>query len=197
MILILFTGFIYAKTSGQNDSLNSTSRFIHLSVFNGITLIDNNMIKEIYKTGTFYYFGFGLNLGDPYTQKVIPYVNYEYLGYSSYFNKNGIYQNKTDTTLKVSQVSTGVILPIKLSNMSIIQFITGLNMIKLNETRLKGDNFLFGFKLGLGYDRKLNKNLNYFIELTYDLNRSLRDKRVSTIPFQEMDMLKINIGLRF
>jgi len=183
--LVVIVGFCSISLFAQ-DSITSPKFLLRPYFENGIDFIRNESIKQNYETQSNYYWGFGLQLGLPDFQKVIPYVQFTY---SNYEIEEEISQNIfADSSYTNKQISGGVIVPIKKVDDIFFRSRIGYSYSMIKESFNRIDSNSHGFQVGIGAEKNVCKNSRLYIDLIYNYQKT------NNSSFKDFDVTKLSIG---
>ena len=188
IFIIGLIGFLSHSIFAQ-DSIQKSTLLLSPYFENGIDFIRNDFLKQNYETQSKYFLGFGIQIGLPETQKMIPYIQYTY---SSFEIENEIAPNiKADSTLTIKQVSGGLIFPIKIINDVHLRMRTGYSYSMIKESFYNIDSGSHGFQIGIGAEKKLIGKSRIYFDLTYNYQKTGKSN------FRDFDMTKLSVGFGF
>lgn len=175
----------------SQETPNNKTFLLRPYIENGVDFIRNDYLKQNYVTESKYYFGGGLQIGLPYSEKFIPFGQFTYSLYT--VKKEIIPTVKTFDTLQTQQTTIGVILPFyKVTQGMYVRSKFGLSYAKLNETIYSGRTKSYGFLLGIGLEKTLQNSISrVFIDLSYNYQKA------NKAMFKDYDVTKLSFGVVF
>ncbi len=185
---ILFTLFIgLLSHSIYVQSSVSKPKFLLRPYFeNGIDFIQNDKLKQIYSTESKYFYGFGLQLGNSESFKLIPYTQYSM---SKFDIENTIAPDtKVANSLISKQFTSGLIIPLKKIEDIYLRARLGYSYSMIKESFYNIDSNSHGFQTGFGLERKIIGNSLIYFDLSYNFQKT------SKSDFRDFDMTKLSIG---
>jgi hypothetical protein len=186
IVFILFIGLFGISLQAQESTDEKKPFLIRPYLENGISFIRNDNLKEIYESQSMHHIGFGLQFGSPYTQKIVPYL--QYAQSSIDIEKEVETDVFEDYSMKNGQVSVGLILYVMEVNDIYFRtkFAYSLSMIEETFNTIDADSN--GFQMGIGVEKKVLKKQRLYIDLTYNFQKT------DNSGFKDFDVTKLSFG---
>ncbi|MCG8411889.1 MAG: hypothetical protein MI739_11470 [Bacteroidales bacterium] len=175
LVFIVFLGY-----SGLSQDLSSYANFLLRPYFeNGVSLVRNDFMKQNYEIQPIDW-GIGLQFGLPELQRLIPYAQYT--------NSEYKLEQKGSNTISNNQFSGGVIIPLKTQGDFVFKSKVGYNYSKIKESSNDINSGSHGFKLGIGFEKKLFMNSRVYTDLVYNYQKTRNNE------FKDFDSVRLSIG---
>jgi len=188
IFIIGLIGFLSHSIFAQ-DSIQIPGALVRPYFENGIDFIRNGTLKQNYETQSKYFWGFGVQIGHPESNKLIPYGQYSY---SSYSLQNEIAPGIIeDSTLTTKQLSGGLVIRVKKINDVYLKMRVGYCFSIIEESFFSIYSKSHGFQVGIGVEKKIIGNSRIYLDLRYNYQKT--DK----LNFRDFDMTKLAIGFVF
>jgi opacity protein-like surface antigen len=187
-LLLIFIGLLLiTNLFSQNDSIHKSGFWIRPYFENGISFINNNNLKNSYETNSLYFLGFGLRLGNPNKNLILPYLQYgsSSVSYQYQYNGNVNATNK----LKIQEFLVGIDLSLFRYNSNMLTAKLGYCYAPIIDDANNNSYKANGLQIGAGYEVKILRKFRIFINYSYDLiklNHSI---------FRDYDIHKLTFGI--
>jgi len=161
-LCISVLGFSQEKTTKENNGVFS----VRLEA--GAYFLQNNQIKDIYRTTSFPTLGIGIELGNQNIQAVIDF--YTTLPTQVDLDEARFTQNSASFSQR--SFALGLLQRLPISSQVYFRGRFGINFTTTNEDILKlNDRFVFGGQVGAGLEFQTFSAFRYFIDLNYQLQQ--------------------------
>jgi hypothetical protein len=166
----------------DKDTTNKKESVLRPNIEFGSIFIKNKELQNLYLTKSMFYWGAGFNLNHPLTSNFYPYILYSQVRYRMFDTLHNI------NSFNMNQISVGFVLRIyKMTRTSTIGKI-GYTHSFINESHYKINNQAYGFKIGLGFEKRILKKSKFYIEYYYNFQKT------DVSNFRNFDQNIISIG---
>jgi hypothetical protein len=187
--LLVIGILLITKCYSQSDSIEKKTFWIRTYFENGITFIQNDMLKAAYKSNTMYNWGFGLRIGNPNKNVLLPYVLFSTSALTN--REKGVNDENMDSTLKINELAFGFHIAIKRFNSNLLRAKIGYIHSIISDDVFDNSDKANGFQIGLGYEANVFKNSRIYIDYSYDLNK------LTLASYRDYDVSKLTVGFIF
>ncbi|HPW67621.1 MAG TPA: hypothetical protein PLS84_11160 [Salinivirgaceae bacterium] len=185
--LTLLIGLLYLSLYSQ-DTVTKPLFLVRPYFENGVDFIRSDELKQKYETKSKYFWGFGVQIGNPKTYKIRPYGQV-------LFSKIEVQDTVafpdivvTDNELKTTQFVCGLIVPLKHVNDIYYRARFGGSYSIIKESFYNIDTYSYGIIIGLGVEKNIFRNLRIYFDISYNFQKIPRSE------LKDFDMLKLSMG---
>lgn len=163
--LLTFISFYSIHLFSQIDTVKYQIFSINGSY--GIMFISNENLQQLYKSKSDFLWSVGFMFGDSDT-KLHPFMEYATYRFSDSSSINGI-DNKIILRQNIAKAGLIDYIPLRFDTYARVK--TGISLVSTNEDVLKINNIGVGFYLGIGIERRLVRQLSYYLDVGYDFRK--------------------------
>ena len=184
LVLSLLTVSGYAQHSSEKPAM-----LLRPYLETGVNFIRNDALKEKYGTESVLYFGGGVQLGNPDSVRMIPFIQYLQSRYT--IESKTTAADVEEPRLFIRQFMAGFVLPFAISKEVSIRSKIGFSVSKINESFFEVNSQSIGMLIGLGLQKKILRHSSIYVDFSYNYQKA------SEAGFKDFDTTKLGFGFTF
>ncbi len=183
ILMLIMSGLSsFSQESGEKPVM-----LLRLYAENGVEFMRNDFLKQSYQSQSKYSWGVGFQLGHPYEQALLPFIQFNY---SSLNIKQEVAPEIiADSTLSSKQLSAGVIIPLFKVQDMYFRARAGVGFGEINESFNNISSLSKGIIAGVRVEKKIIGYTKIYIDFSYNLQKT------SSAGFKDFDVTKLTFGI--